>query len=130
MKKLYVVKKGFLKHNVITLDPSPVQEVKVARVGSKVHEGVCFRYRCTPGSATAAATWQDSLGQLSGGERTLTCLAFILAVSQRIFVASVVMCLWHAAYLRAPLQRQHSITAGAGFQKGSAHQSSWPSPLQ
>lgn len=60
-----------------------VQEISIARVGSKVHEGLCFRYRSAAaggGEPVGERGWHTSLGRLSGGERTLVSLALILAV--------------------------------------------------
>ena len=55
--------------------------MRIARVGAKVHEGLCFWFRSAASAAAGQQQWYNSLGRLSGGERTLVCLALILAVS-------------------------------------------------
>lgn len=55
--------------------------MRIGRVGTKVHEGLSFWFRSASSGEAGQQAWHSSLGRLSGGERTLVCLALILAVS-------------------------------------------------
>ena len=70
-----------------------VQELRLRKQGSKMHDGVQIEVRLTgavgPGrrqqqeadTGSGVTGWSAELGKLSGGQRTLLSLATILAVS-------------------------------------------------
>ncbi|KAI5079735.1 hypothetical protein GOP47_0005214 [Adiantum capillus-veneris] len=60
----------------------PNKLVKLIKVGTHVEDGVKFTFaNQSSGAKTASNKWKTSLGELSGGQRTLLSLAFLLTVA-------------------------------------------------
>eukprot|EP00249_Psilotum_nudum_P004056 c17581_g1_i2 orf=171-1871(-) len=61
----------------------PNKHVDLIKIGQHVEDGVQFSFcNVTHGSAGSSKEWKANLSELSGGQRTLISLAFVLMVAQ------------------------------------------------